>query len=179
MKESHKRFCEKYFETLNASESALYAGYSKKTYAVIGHDLLRRPDVIEYLSKLRAKEAKKHNITKERLIEEYAKIAFFDIRDIYNQDGNLVSIKDIDNNSAGAIASIKSFEEYETDKSGSKILIGTNKEIRVFDKIRALQDLGKHLGLFEKDNDQKKVSVIGIMSTERIKEISNELEDEV
>ena len=179
MRDSHKRFAEKYFETLNGSESALYAGYSSKTSAEQGYQLLKREDIQQYLSELRKKEAKKHNVTKERLIEEYAKIAFFDIRDIYNEDGNLVNIKDLDSKSAGAIASIKSFEEYETDKAGNKNLIGTNKEVRVFDKIRALQDLGKHLGLFEKDNEQKKSEVNINLSKEKIKQISDTLENDL
>jgi len=175
----HIKFADKYFETDNALESAIYAGYSPKTAKEQGYKIKERDDVKQYLAEQRKKYAKKHDVTKDRLIEEYAKIAFFDIRDIYSEDGNLVNIKDLDSKSAGAISSIKSFEEYETDKAGNKNLIGTNKEIRVFDKIRALQDLGKHLGLFEKDNEQKKSEVNINLSKEKIKQISDTLENDL
>lgn len=155
MTEQRIKFCDNYFETLNAAKSAIYAGYSESTAKQIGHNLLQEDEIQEYLSKLRAEYSEKSGITKDRLLQEYAKIAFFDIREIYDVDGGLIHVKQLDDNSAGAIASIKSSEEWGEDEEGNKIITGTLKEVKVFDKIRALQDLGKHLGLFEKDNDQK------------------------
>lgn len=155
MTEQRKRFADKYFETLNATKSAIYAGYSEQSATSQGSQLLNEPDVQEYLQAIRLEYQNKSGITKERLLEEYAKIAFFDIREIYDVDGGLIHVKQLDDKSAGAIASIKSTEEWGEDDEGRKIITGTNKEVKIFDKIRALQDLGKHLGLFEKDNDQK------------------------
>lgn len=160
LSEQRKRFADRYFETLNGKESAIYAGYSEATAKQIAYNLLQDEDVEAYLSALREEAAKKHGVTKDRIIAEYAKIAFFDIREIYDTDGGLIHVKQLDDTSAGAIASIKSTEEWGEDDDGNKIIIGTNKEVKIFDKIRALQDLGKHLGLFEKDNDQKKNQAI-------------------
>lgn len=153
------KFCNRYFETSKGVESAEFAGYSKKTAKQQAYNLLQEPEVEEYLFNLRKVEAEKHGVTRERIISEYAKIAFFDFREIYNVDGGLIDIKQIDDNSAGAIASIKSTEEWGEDDNGHRTVIGTNKEIKVFDKIRALQDLGKTLGIFEKDNRQKESTV--------------------
>lgn len=153
--EQKKRFADRYFETLKGSQSAIDAGYSEATSRQIAHNLLQEPEVEEYLSHLRSDMASRHGVSKERLIAEYAKIAFFDIREIYDTDGGLINVKQLDDKSAGAISSIKSTEEWGEDSEGNKIITGTNKEVKIFDKIRALQDLGKHLGLFEKDNDQK------------------------
>lgn len=155
MTEQTKRFLDRYFETLNATQSAIYAGYSEKSARSQASQLLDVEENQEYLQKLRNKLSAKHGVTQDRLIEEYAKIAFFDIREIYDVDGGLIHVKQLDNKSAGAIASIKSTEEWGEDDEGNRTIIGTNKEVKIFDKIRALQDLGKHLGLFEKDNDQK------------------------
>ena len=155
MTESVQRFADKYFETLNATQSAIYAGYSELSATSQASQLLSDPEVQEYLQAMRAEYAEKSGINKERILEEYAKIAFFDIREIYDVDGGLINVKQLDDKSAGAIASIKSSEEWGEDDEGRKMVIGTVKEVKIFDKIRALQDLGKHLGLFEKDNDQK------------------------
>jgi phage terminase small subunit len=156
MTELQKRFADRYFETLNGSQSAIWAGYSEATSRQKAYELLNEPEIEEYLTKLKAEYSEKTGITRQRVLDEYAKIAFFDIREIYDVDGGLINVKQIDDKSAGALASIKSSEEWGEDQYGNKAVVGTIKEVKVFDKIRALQDLGKHLGLFEKDNEQSK-----------------------
>ncbi len=162
MTEQRKRFADKYFETLNGTQSAIYAGFSEDAARSYASQLLDDVEVQEYLQKLRVEYQLKTGVTKERLIEEYKKIAFFDIREIYDIDGGLINVKQLDDNSAGAIAGIKSTEAWDIDDNGDKVIIGTNKEVKIFDKIRALQDLGKHLGIFEKDNSQKVASMVTI-----------------
>lgn len=164
MTEQRKRFCDKYFETLNGTQSAIYAGYSEDAAKSYASQLLDDPEVQAYLQTLRAEYQEKSGVTKERLIEEYKKIAFFDIREIYDVDGGLINVKQIDDSSAAAIAGIKSTEAWDTDEEGNRIIIGTNKEVKIFDKIRALQDLGKHLGIFEKDNLQSRSKTTNVIN---------------
>ncbi len=154
MNDNHIRFADKYFEKGDAAESAVYAGFSSLNAKQSGYQLLKREDIQAYLSDMREEYQLKYGVNKERIIAEYAKIAFFDIRNIYDVDGGLVHVKQLDDNSAGAICSIKSTEEWGEDDDGNRIITGINKEVKIFDKIRALQDLGKHLGIFEKDNEQ-------------------------
>lgn len=160
--EQKKRFADRYFETLKGAESAIYAGYSQDTARQIAYNLLQEIEVEHYLSDLREKYQIESGISKQRILDEYAKIAFFDIREIYDVDGGLINIKQIDDKSAGAIAGIKSTEAWDIDEDGNKVIIGTNKEVKIFDKLKALQDLGKHLGIFEKDNSQKTASMVTI-----------------
>ena len=47
-------FCIKYFETRNATQSALFAKYSPKTAYIIGHENLRKPKIISRLNELKA-----------------------------------------------------------------------------------------------------------------------------
>lgn len=42
------------------------------------------------------------------------------------------------------------------DPEGEQITQGTHKEVKMYDKIKALELIGKHLGFFEKDNGQLK-----------------------
>jgi phage terminase small subunit len=151
LQENHKRFSDKYFETLNASESAIYAGFSEATSRQKGWELLQREDIQSYLGKLRVEYQEKSNISKERILEEYKKIAFSDLRDFLTVDGGLRDVCDLEDESIGALASIESFEVIA---DGMKI--GTNRKIKLHDKLRALEALSKHLGLFEKDNQQSK-----------------------
>lgn len=154
MQDNHIKFADKYFETGNASESAIYAGFSADTAKQSGYQVLIRDDVQEYLSKLRKEYQEKTGINKESVLNEYRKIAFSDVRKILTVDGGLKSIDDIDDDTAGAIAGIESFD---VEADGEKL--GTNRKIRLHDKLKALEALSKHLGLFEKDNEQSKLNI--------------------
>lgn len=156
MNDKQRKFADEYLICNSGTKAAIAAGYSAKTARVKASQLLVDEEVEKYIIEKRQVVAEKHGVTLDRVINEYAKIAFFDIREIYDVDGGLIPVKQLDDVAAGAIASIKSTEEWGEDDAGDRTIIGTNKEIKVFDKIRALQDLGKHLGLFEKDNEQQR-----------------------
>lgn len=153
--DKQEKFCQEYLIDLNATQAAIRSGYSSSTAKQIGAENLTKLDIQARLSELNKSRLEATGISQKRVLEEYAKIAFFDIREIFDVDGGLINVKQLDANNAGAIASIKSSEEWGEDEDGNRTVIGTIKEVKVFDKIRALQDLGKHLGLFEKDNGQK------------------------
>lgn len=153
MQESHIRFADKYFETLNASLSAEYAGFSIETARQQGWQILQREDVQEYLDKKRVELSLKTGITAEKVLREVARIAFSDIRDYYKEDNNLIPITDLDDDAAAALSSVKSLEE---TIPGTSIVVGINKEIRLYNKLDGLEKLARHLGLYEKDNDQSK-----------------------
>lgn len=156
MTDQRKRFADKYFETLNATQSAIYAGYSELSAKSQASQILAEEETQQYLQTLREKEQEQSGINRKRVLEEYAKIAFFDIREIYDVDGVLMNIKQFDDNSAAAVSGLKVTEEWGEDDEGRKTVIGTIKEVKLNDKLRALQDLSKHLGLFETDNSQRK-----------------------
>lgn len=154
--EQKKRFVDRYFETLKGGQSAIYARYSEKTADQIAYNLLQEPEVQEYIQQLREEYAAKNGINKESVLNEYRKIAFSDVRKILTVDGGLKSIDEIDDETAGAISGIESFDEFEKE-TGEKL--GTNRKIKLHDKLRALEALSKHLGLFSADNSQKQTNI--------------------
>lgn len=160
MTEQRKRFADKYFETLNGTQSAIYAGYSESTARVQASQLLDDEEIQQYLSTLRKEYQEKTGINKESVLNEYRKIAFSDIRKILTVDGGLKSIDEIDDETAGAIAGIESMDVL--GEEGEKF--GTNRKIKLHDKLRALEALSKHLGLFEKDNEQSKPNTQNIIN---------------
>lgn len=89
-----------------------------------------------------AESAKRLNLTKERILEEYAKIAFFDIRKIMTVDGGLRPVGAIDDVNVGAIAGIESYDE----KSQEGETLGTLRKIKIWDKRAALDSICKVLG---------------------------------
>jgi hypothetical protein len=90
-----------------------------------------------------AASAKRLNLTRERILEEYAKIAFFDIRKIYTVDGGLKPISEIDDDTAGGMAGVESYDEKQRD---SDEVLGTTQKVKVWDKRAALDSICKVLG---------------------------------
>ena len=64
MTEKQKLFCEEYLISLNATQAAIKAGYSKKTAYSIGNENLKKPEIQEYIQK-RLKEKEDALIAKQ------------------------------------------------------------------------------------------------------------------
>lgn len=144
MKEQHKRFADKYFETLNATQSAIYAGYAEDTAKSEGWRLLQREDIDEYLTNLKADLAEKTLISQQEWLMEWKKLGFSNIQDYMTDQLEAKQLSTVKN--PEAIKSIK-----KTIVSGE----GFDKETVEFtlhDKPTALTNIGKHMGWYDADN---------------------------
>jgi phage terminase small subunit len=136
--EKQKKFVNEYLIDLNATQAAIRAGYSKKTADRIGPELLGKTCVSAALQEAMQKRSKRTEITQDRVLAELASIGFADIADYLSTDNGSVSIKrtsDIPPDKRSAIAGIK-----ENATGGV--------EVKLNDKIRALELIGKHIGMF-------------------------------
>lgn len=154
--DKQKRFCEEYLIDMNGTQAAIRAGYSKRTANEQAARLLANVSIQVYLNELREKLSDELEITRERIVSEFAKIAFFDIRKIYTVDGGLKSIKDFDDESAAAIAGIKS-RDISTPEGE---VLGTIQEVKITNKIDALNSLVKIFGY--NAPEKKEVQIPGI-----------------
>lgn len=123
MQENHKRFADKYFETLNGYESAIFAGFAENSARQQAWQLLQREDVQGYLQDLRSEYAEKSGITKQWVLERFKEIS-----DRCVQEVEPVTIQGMPTG------------EYKFDSAGAN---------------KATEMLGKIIGVFEKDNNQK------------------------
>jgi phage terminase small subunit len=87
------------------------------------------------------------------ILEGVARIAFSDIRKLFNDDGSLKPPKDWDPEIATAVAAFWTGEEF-SGRGERRKLIGHRNGVKLFDKVKALRLLGKYLNLFP-DSDQK------------------------
>ena len=154
--DKQQRFVNEYMVDFNATQAAIRAGYSPDTANRIASQNLSKLDIQDAIQKRRNQLEESTNITAERVRQEIAKIAFSDIRNILTVDGGLKDTSEWDDETASAIASIKSFDVTDRD-SGEKM--GTNREVKMYDKLAALRDLAKMLGMFEQDNKQKQPEI--------------------
>ena len=140
-------FVREYLVDLNATQAAIRAGYSEKTAGVIGQENLNKPYIKEAIQEAMDKRANKVEITADRVLEEIARLAFFDPRKFFNPDGSPIPIQDLDDNTAMALAGMDVMEEFEGSGS-DRVFVGYTKKFKLTDKRASLELLGKHLKLF-------------------------------
>lgn len=149
MTEKQKIFADEYLIDLNATRAYRVAYPSVKREeiaAVNGSRMLRNAKVAEYIQKRMQDRQKRTEITQDRVLQELAAIAFAKTTDYAEIKNECVRIKDtgdLDEQQVRAIAGIKE------GKFGV--------EIKLNDKEKALELLGRHLGMFK-----DKVEVSGL-----------------
>ncbi len=139
-----ERFVQEYLIDLNASAAAIRAGYSPKTAEQIGHQLLKKTSVKSAIDQALAERSKRTGVNQDRVILELAKLALVNATDVINMDEATIK-GEANREDTAAIASVK-VKKIPTEEG--EII---EREIKTYDKIKALELLGKHLGMF-KDN---------------------------
>lgn len=147
--DKQKRFCDEYLANSANATLAYKAAYdpymSDSVAAACGIRLLRNAKVRQYISERQEQLKDKLHITQEMVLAEYAKIGFFDIRKVYDESGALKNIQDLDDQTAGAIAGVESYEE-KVRAGEETIVTGLNKKLKIWDKRAALDSICKVLG---------------------------------
>jgi len=161
MTDAQKRFCDEYLIDLNATR-AYKVAYNRckkdETANVNGSKLLRNTKVQEYISEKMREREKRTEVTQDMVIKELSNIAFLDIRKLYNDSGGLKNIQDIDEETVKAISSLETLEEYD-GYGENREQIGDTQKVKLLDKVKALELLGKHLGMFNDVNVNMKNAV--------------------
>lgn len=144
-------FVAEYLIDLNATKAAIRAGYSVKAACAIGNENLRKPMIAAAIAEAQRKRELKTGITQERVLRELARIAFFDIRTLYNEDGTLKRPTELNDDAAAVLAGIDVVEMQASAAIGEDGEIATlpmfTKKARVFDKGAALSLAMRHLGM--------------------------------
>lgn len=147
-------FVAEYLIDLNATKAAERAGYSKKTAQEQSSRLLSNVMVAAAIAEKQKGRAKRLEITADRILQELAKLAFYDPGEMLEDDGSMKQVKDIDPNTRMAIAGLEVTELFE-GTGDQKHAYGISKKIKLADKRSALVDLGKHMKLFDGSAGQK------------------------
>jgi len=152
-----KRFVDEYLIDLNATQAAIRAGYSEKTATEQASRLLTLVKVQEAISASTQKQQERTQITADRVLNEYARLAFFDPRKLFDDEGRPKPIQMLDDDTAAALAGLDFQEVYE-GFGEERQFIGYTKKYKLVDKKGALDSIARHLGMF---ND--KLSVTGTL----------------
>jgi phage terminase small subunit len=134
-------FVKEYLVDLNATQAAVRAGYSKRTANSSGPALLQQTSVSNAIALAIDERAKRLEVAQDRVIRELARIAFGDLRDSAAWSADGIVFKDSSELTDDAAAAISEISENITEKGGTL-------RIKRYDKVKALELLGRHLGMF-------------------------------
>lgn len=148
-----RAFADEYLIDLNATQAATRAGYSEKTACEQGSRLLSNVKVKSYIEKRIKDREMRTEITQDRVLQELARIAFFDIRKLYTEDGSLKNPADLDDDTAAALAGIDVVEmqggAQVSAEEGAQHVPMFTKKTKAWDKKGALELAMRHLGMLK------------------------------
>lgn len=141
-----KLFISHYVKTRNATQSAISAGYSENSAKEIGYENLTKLHIkVEIDKKINALQ-EKVDLSSEMILRELMRVAFADLKDIMEWDDDGVRIipsAELEDDQSRVLSEVSS----TTTTLPNRTTI-TNTKAKAYDKLRALELLGKHLKMF-------------------------------
>lgn len=141
-------FVAEYLIDLNASAAyqRAYPGAKPASARVQSCRLLVDPNIQAAIAAGKAARAERVEITADRVLQELAKLVFFDVRTLFREDGTLKPPSELDDIAASAVSSVEVIEEF--DGTGrDKVQIGFTKKVKLWDKRASLALMMQHLGM--------------------------------
>ena len=138
-----KLFTKEYLVDLNATQSAIRAGYSKKTARSQGQRLLTNVDIQELIQKETRKKFNEVDLTAKKVIDEIIKLAFANIKNIYDEKGNLLPVHELSDDVAACIQEI-SQDEMGNSRDDAIVI---KRKYKLSDKKSNLEMLARYFKL--------------------------------
>ena len=145
----HEDFCQRYRLSFNATEAATGAGYSARTARSQGSRLLTNVDIQGRLRELAEAASDRNDVTEDRVIEELRRIAFLDVRELFEWDEGRAAYVPSGDLSAEVVAAVQSVKAKTTTRSvGEATETTVELDLKTYDKLAAIDKLARHLGMF-------------------------------
>ena len=141
-----QRFVDEYLVDYVGAHAATRAGYSERSAQTTASRLLSDDKVTQAINERLADQRQRSEIRADNVLGEINKIALFDPRKLFDANGNPLPIEALDDDTAAAVAGL----EVEAKADGSRVA-----KYKLASKLDALEKLMRHLGQYEKDNEQQ------------------------
>lgn len=156
-----ERFVAEYLIDLNATQAAIRSGYSPRTADKIGAQLLGKTGVAAAVRAAMALRATRVQVEADGVLQEIARVAFFDPRKLFDTEGQPLPIHQLDDDTAAGIAGLETATERTRGGDAGVTVI---RKYKIADKNSALEKLAKHVGLYAMDNSQKVDALAAILA---------------
>lgn len=141
-----KRFVTEYAKDHNATAAAKRAGYHPKMAA----NLMAKAGIKAAVIASTDRIIEKAELTAARVLEEYRRLAFADMRSFFDDAGNLKPIRELTEEQGSLLAGLEVL--IKNAKAGDGVTDTVHK-FKLWDKTRALESLAKYFKLL---NDEAK-----------------------
>lgn len=143
-----ERFCHEYLIDYAVGKAFVRAGYPKGSVGM-APTMLRRPHIVLRIKELQDKMMRNLAITQERVAQEIAAIGFSRLSDVIEiTPGGKLKVKDFCDMRDDQMASI---DEIKFDPETGEVV-----SVKLHPKLPALEMLGKHLRMWDKDDNKKR-----------------------
>lgn len=139
-------FALEYRLDLNGKQAAIRAGYSENGAEVQASRLLRNVHVRAIVETAQSKAEAKLGITADRILEELARIAFLDPKEL--RDPATGEMRPFHELSADVVRALSVETEEYSENTADGVKVGRKTKIKPHDKLKALELLGKYKRLF-------------------------------
>jgi phage terminase small subunit len=143
-----QRYVAEYLIDLNGTEAVRRMQPKSKRPDVIAAKLHAKAHIKDAILQAMAKREERTEITQDRVLRELAAIAFSDPRQMYDARGALVSVDQMTDRAAAALAGIET-EQLQVGRGKNRDTYGVLQKVKRWDKVKALELLGKHLAMWK------------------------------
>lgn len=144
-----RRFVHEYLKDLNATQAAIRAGYSKTTADTQGPRLLENVGVRNAIDTGIALRAVRVEAKSDDVLRELVRLATVDVGGAFDGKGRLLPLSKMPEDVRRAISGVEVEELWGDDGEGGRTQVGVLRKVKFWDKGKALDQLGRHLGLFK------------------------------
>lgn len=176
MNERQKRFADEYLVDLNAEQAAIRAGYSPRYARGNAHKLVADSCIAEYIQKRQQDRSERTEITQDFVLRELMAIASVNATDYARiveknataeVDGRIIQLYDSEGNPVmyKTVEPILTEELTDIQKKALAVIKKGRDgfEIKPYDKVKVLELLGRHLGMWDKktemDNEEQRARI--------------------
>lgn len=143
-----ERFCQEYVIDYNGARAARAAGYAQSNACQASSILLTKPYIRKRIAELCDEQNLRCQADADQVLYQAMRLAFSDIRQLFTESGGLVSVQNLDDDTAAALTSVKVTKRQsgEYDEDGNPIYEDV-VEYKLADKKGPLELLAKNLSL--------------------------------
>lgn len=142
-------FVREYLVDLNASAAARRAGYSAKTADRTGHENLKKPEIATAIAEAQEARSRRTQVTADRVVEELAKVGFSNLLDFFRITPGgepYVDLSAVTREQAAVLAELQVDDFLEGRGEDAREV--RRVKVKLHDKLKALEQLARHLGMF-------------------------------
>ena len=146
MTPKQKRFVEEYLIDLNATQAAIRAGYSKKTAQIIGFENLNKPIIADAIGFVLDERSKETKIDAAWVLKRAALLADFNLNRFLTVTDEGQAIFDFTNATDDDWFCISEYTADMVSRGSGDLRVNAERvKLKTFDRLRALELVGKHV----------------------------------